>query len=1005
MKEYLKRKWCSILYFLFLGITVIFLSQAAGSGENYRYVQYDEIPFDESWDYVFSDGTAGKTELPAQLEAGESKSLVLTNYLPEIPEGTVFIYRSRHTSVKIYVGGELRYDQGVKSGDGNIVEDTIFPLPGNVWNEVALLGEDSGKEIRIESTGIVQNYLVGPGSIYLGDRASFFLKLIWERKGTILGAFLLLLVAYILLVLWLILAVTTRSHYQNCLCLALFSASVALWEFTETRCLQFFFPNMRMMGLLAYEILALAPVPIALFYGYEKRKRTVFLSKVAAGLALAVWVVNNMLHFLHIVDISETLIVTQILNIIEILFIGYIQVSDIISDARAEKDSIERRFWWIPLLGLGIFVPLILIEMFRYVFRIGQFQDDAILTNLGIIVYIISLAFSSVMKLVSDNMRISAANESKTLFLANMSHEIRTPLNAVLGFNEMILREAADEKVLEYAENIRTAGVSLRDIINSILDLTKIESGKMELIEGEYSMVQLLDNVSSMVSALAEEKGLSFELQVDELLPECLWGDEHHIRQALVNLMTNAVKYTREGGVTFKVQLVKNADEDGNCRILFSVKDTGIGIREEDRERLFEKFERLDHAKNRNVEGTGLGMSIVVGLLEAMHSKIEMKSVYGEGSEFYFVLKQKIVSAATIGKYELGAARTLPEIDRETYIAPAARILIVDDVALNLQVACGLLKGLQMRIDTAESGAEAIELVQDNRYDVILMDHMMPGMDGIEASKRIRELAELTGDSYYTEVPILALTANALSGMKEKFLEEGLQDFIGKPVEGRELERVLHKWLPKEKIVAEEQEKEQNTEQEWDIHISGLDVAAAKIYAPEKEMYVNMLRSYLKAIPGTKANIGQFTAEEDRENYTITVHGLKSASKLIGATEISELARQLEETANAGNYREAWEQTPKLLALYEDCEAALLAYFSGEKQKKTMVLLSEQEMRMLLAGLKEAAEEFDMEAFFDWEKRMEDVEVEAPYEETWQGIKLAVQNLAFSEVIEKIEEL
>ena len=392
-------------------------------------------------------------------------------------------------------------------------------------------------------------------------------------------------------------------------------------------------------------------------------------------------------------------------------------------------------------------------------------------------------------------------------------------------------------------------------------------------------------------------------------------------------------------------------------------------------------------------------------LLEAMHSKIEMKSVYGEGSEFYFVLKQKIVSAATIGKYELGAARTLPEIDRETYIAPAARILIVDDVALNLQVACGLLKGLQMRIDTAESGAEAIELVQDNRYDVILMDHMMPGMDGIEATKRIRQLAELTGDSYYTEVPILALTANALSGMKEKFLEEGLQDFIGKPVEGRELERVLHKWLPKEKIVAEEQKKEQNTEQEWDIHISGLDVAAAKIYAPEKEMYVNMLRSYLKAIPGTKAHIGQFMAEEDRENYTITVHGLKSASKLIGATEISELARQLEEPGKAGNYREAWEQTPKLLALYEDCEAALLAYFSGEKQKKTMVLLSEQEMRMLLAGLKEAAEEFDMEAFFDWEKRMEDVEVEAPYEETWQGIKLAVQNLAFSEVIEKIEEL
>lgn len=1004
MKEYLKRNWCGILYVLFLGLTVMFLIWAGNSGEDYRYIQYDEIPFDEPWAYLFSDGTAGKTELPAQLEAGEAESLILTNRLPKLPSGTVFIYRSRHTSIKIYVGDELRYDQGQQSGDKGAAGELLFPLPGNVWNEVMLSETDSGKEIRIESTGIVQNYLEGPGSVYLGDRGSFFLKLLWERKGTILGALLLLLVAYVLLVLWLILMVTTRSLYQNCLCLALFSASVALWELTETRCLQFFFPNMRMMGLLAYEILVLAPVPIALFYSYGKRKRTVFLSRIAAGAALGGWAVNNALHFLHIADISETLIVTQILNILEILFVGYIQVSDIIGDAKAEKDSVERRFWWIPLVGLGVFVPLTLWELFRYIFRVGKFRDDAVLTNLGIIVYIISLAFSSVMKLVSDNMRISAANQSKTLFLANMSHEIRTPLNAVLGFDEMILREAEDKKVLEYAESIRRAGVSLRDIINSILDLTKIESGKMEMIQGEYGTVQLLDDVCGMVSALAEEKGLSFELQADESLPERLWGDELHIRQVLVNLMTNAVKYTKEGGVTFQVQMVRGADEEGNCSILFSVKDTGIGIREEDRERLFEKFERLDPAQNRNVEGTGLGMSIVAGLLEAMHSKIELKSVYGEGSEFYFVLEQRAGSGETIGKYELGAAREAPENDRETYIAPEARILIVDDVTLNLQVTCGLLKGLQIQIDAAESGEEAIRLVRQNRYDVILMDHMMPGMDGIEASKRIRQLSEVTGDSYYAKVPILALTANALSGMKERFLEEGLQDFIGKPVEGKELERVLHKWLPKEKIVAKGQEEPRDAGEEQELPVPGLNAAAAGIYAAEKEMYENMLRSYLRAIPGTKAKIGQLAEEKNREAYTVAVHGIKSASKLIGATEISKLAGQLEETAAGGNCEDAWKRTPELLALCGECEAALEAYFSGKKQEKNAVL-PEQEMRRLLAGLKKAAEEFDMEAFFDWEKRMEKVEAEAPYEAAWEEIKLAVQNLAFSEVIEKIEQI
>lgn len=1004
MKTFLKTKWYIILYFLFLILTLYFLVCAGNSGENYRYVQYDEIRFEKPWEYLFSDGTAGETELPAQLEAGDVESLTLVNELPEIPEGTVFIYRSRHTSVKIYIGGELVYDQTVHSGDGSKIEETLFPLPGNVWNEVRLSKEDAGKEIRIESTGIVQSYLKGPGSIYLGERASFLLKLIQERKGTIVGAILLLLLSFVLLVLWLILVVTTRTTYRDCLCLAMFTASVALWEITETRCLQFLFPNMKVMGLLAYEVLALAPVPIALYYSYGKRKRTVKLSRIAAAIALAVWAMNNTIHFLHIADISETLIVTQALNIFEVLFVGYIQISDIISDAKAEKNSINAKFWWIPLAGLGIFVPLMLIELCRYIFQIGKFHDDAILTNLGMIVYIMSLAFSSVMKLVSENMRISEASEAKSQFLANMSHEIRTPLNAVLGFDEMILRETKDEKILEYAGNIQNAGASLRDIINSILDLTKIESGKMEMFETEYCTVQLLDNVSSMVSALAEEKGLSFELQIDEKLPEWLWGDEVHIRQVLVNLMTNAVKYTQEGGVTFKVQLVEKADEDGECRILFSVKDTGIGIREEDRERLFEKFERLDYAKNRNVEGTGLGMSIVVKLLEAMHSKIELKSVYGEGSEFYFVLKQKMVGVETIGRYEIGSSRSVMGNDKENYTAPDARILIVDDVRLNLQVACGLLQGLKMQIDTAESGFEAIELVQKHHYDVILMDHMMPGMDGIEATKKIRELTDTTGDVYYARVPVLALTANALSGMKEKFLEEGLQDFIGKPVEGKELERVLHKWLPKEKIVTMGQEEAKDIKEEWDISVPGLDVAAAKAYAPEREMYVNMLRSYLAAIPGTKAKIEQFVWEEDAENYTITVHGLKSASKLIGAMEISETARELEEMANAGNCEEAWEKTPHLLELYKDCEKALREYFSGEEQEAAVVL-PEQEMRVLLAGLKEAAEEFDMEAFLEWEKRMENTEVEPAYREAWQGIRGAVQNLAFSEVVEKIEQM
>lgn len=1004
MKAYLEKKWLVLLAIAFSILTLVFLLQAGSSGENYLFTQYDEILFEEPWDYVFSDGTSGKTTLPANLQAGKVDSIVLTNRLPKVREGTTFIYRSRHVDTSVYVNGELRYDQLTQTADGSRVKDTWFPLPGTVWVEVPLSEENSGQEIRIESTGFSQKYLKGPGTVYLGERGTFVLKLLQERMGTIVRALLLLLLAIVLFLLWIILVITTRTTYRDCLCLALFTFSLSLWEFTETRCLQFVFPNMRMMGLMAYEILALAPIPIAMYYGYRERKKTVFLSKVAVAVALFVWLLNNALHFLHIADISQTLIVTQVMDVFEVLVIGYMQISDIIYEAKEERRGNRTKYWWLPLVGIGIFVPMMLIELMRYMFMPRGFSDDASLMSFGVIAYIISLSFDSVMKLVSENQQVTEANRAKTQFLANMSHEIRTPLNAVLGFNEMILRDAKDDTILQYAASIKSAGVALRDTVNTVLDLSKIESGKMEMIEAEYSAVQLLDNVSSMVMALAEKKGLSIVLEIDEKLPKTLKGDEVHIRQILVNLLTNAVKYTDQGQVTFKVQVLQEIKETKSCQILFSVKDTGIGIREEDQVRIFEKFERLHYEGNRTIEGTGLGMSIVVRLLTSMQSKIELKSVYGKGSEFFFVLRQKMVGEERIGDYEIGRSTRLLAPEREYYIAPSAKILIVDDVPLNLQVTCGLLAGLKMQIDTAESGFQAIELVKKNHYDVILMDHMMPEMDGIEATKRIRKLAAISGDSYYAEVPVLALTANALSGMKEKFLEEGMQDFVGKPVEGKELERVLYQWLPKEKMIARNEEETEAAEEEWNIRIEGLDIAEAKKYASDRGMFLDMLHSYLKSVPLTKEKITNFVREQDKENYTIAVHGLKSASKVIGAMEVSETARMLEELSNEGRFQEAWDETPHLLELCRDTENAIREYVSKEKSV-TAVTVSEEEMRVILSGLRKSAEEFDMEAFLTWEKQMEHMEVEEAYAEKWQELKTAVGNLAFSDVIDLMEQM
>lgn len=568
----------------------------------------------------------------------------------------------------------------------------------------------------------------------------------------------------------------------------------------------------------------------------------------------------------------------------------------------------------------------------------------------------------------------------------------------------------------------------------------------MEIQETEYNTVQLLDNVTSMMAALAEKKGLEIKLDIDKQLPDRLIGDEVRIRQVLVNIMSNAVKYTKKGSVTFLVKVVEQLEKEGACQILFSVKDTGIGIRDEDRERLFEKFERLDFEQNKHTEGTGLGMSIVVKLLEAMGSKIELESVYGKGSNFYFVLKQKVANAHYLGAYEEAKHnRIVEKLEEEHFIAPDAKILIVDDVRMNLQVACGLLASMKMQVDTAESGAQAIELAKNCHYDVILMDHMMPEMDGIIAAKKIRELSETTGDEYYKEVPILALTANAISGMREKFLAEGLQDFISKPVEGKVLEEVLLKWIPIEKIIKgdaktlqkyEEERKSSNgvdepekievfkgatspeetrtsneaaealetKEDDWQIELPGFDIEATKAFFLDKEMYLETLYDYKESIPDIREKIKKYCEAGDIHNYTIVVHGLKSSSKLVGALELSEMAKRLEECGHHEDEQTIYRDTGELLELYQKYEQILETFF-GEKEDGVGETISEEEMKESLVQLRNAAENFDMENFFRWEKEMEQVEVPQEYQEIWKEIKEAVRNVSFLETVEKIDTI
>ncbi len=387
-----------------------------------------------------------------------------------------------------------------------------------------------------------------------------------------------------------------------------------------------------------------------------------------------------------------------------------------------------------------------------------------------------------------------AANEAKSDFLARMSHDIRTPINAVLGMDEMILRESEEKQTLEYAEQIKGAGKTLLALVNDILDISKIEEGKMELSPTNYQVAPTIAELLVMFKDRAVEKGLEFELDVDENIPKVLHGDDIRIKQCLINLLSNAIKYTNTGKVRFLAHCVKNDGKNVTVRV--SVQDTGIGMKQEDIKQLFEPFVRLNEAKTREIEGTGLGLSIVYRLLKLMNSELHVESEYGKGSEFYFDLEQQIVDPSPIGKV---SSETLKKPEENKYhsmfAAPNARVLVVDDNAVNLMVLKGLLKNTQMYVDTAKSGKEAIELFAAGDYDCVFIDHMMPEMDGIET------LGELKKSEKAGKVTFVALTANAINGAKEMYLEAGFEDYLSKPVDPKELEKMLIKYLPEDKVV------------------------------------------------------------------------------------------------------------------------------------------------------------------------------------------------------------
>ena len=605
-------------------------------------------------------------------------------------------------------------------------------------------------------------------------------------------------------------------------------------------------------------------------------------------------------------------------------------------------------------------------------------------------------------KLSLETEKALAASEAKSSFLSNMSHEIRTPINAVLGMNEMILRECSDPAILDYSRSIKVSGNVLLGLVNNILDFSKIEAGKIDIIPVDYDLPSVINDLVNMLHTRADEKGLQLELDFDPALPRVLNGDEIRVKQVITNILTNAVKYTEKGSITFSIGFEK-CERDDCIMLQVSVKDTGIGIREEDLQKLFLKFERVDEKRNRHIEGTGLGLSITRNLLEMMGSELNVSSVYGLGSRFSFSLMQRVVNAAPMGDYKTAYSDLTGEEKKpvKRYIMPKAAVLAVDDNPMNLMVIRGLLKQTLVQVDRAGSGDDALKMTEIKKYDLIFLDHMMPGKDGIETLHELKARKENPN----LDTPVVSLTANAISGAREYYLAEGFTDYLSKPIEYEKLEKMLLTYIP-DRLIEVTEEGAENTETVFhpeellpleDNPFIDLDKGIKN--SGGADGYLPLLEMFYRSIDSSYKELDKLYNGRRTKDYVIRVHGLKSSARTIGAMKLGDAAQKLEDAGKNGDWDYIRTNHDAFLKDFLALREPLSKVFSDPTGDSDKPLADETLLSEAFSDLRTAAKDMDCDRLAEIFSTMDCYRIPAASRRLWDKLRAASDEYDYEEII------